>query len=49
MREWCRRDDFYNLLPTLLRGEDPQFQAYIQRLAQAERSAGISGADGPFQ
>ena len=25
------------LLPQLLRGEDPQFQAYIQRLAQAER------------
>ena len=41
MREWCRRDDFYNMLPTLLRGEDPQFQAYIQRLAQAER--GLSG------
>ena len=37
MREWCRRDDFYNLLPQLLRGEDPQFQAYIQRVAQDER------------
>jgi hypothetical protein len=41
MREWCRRDDFYALLPQLLRGEDPEFQAYIQRLAQAERS--VSG------
>ncbi len=37
MREWCRRDDFYNLLPQLLRGEDPQFQAYIQGVAQDER------------
>ena len=42
MREWCRRDDFYEMLPQLLRGEDPQFQAYIQQLAQAER--GLSGA-----
>jgi hypothetical protein len=41
MREWCRRDDFYELMPQLLRGEDPQFQAYIQRLAQVER--GLSG------
>ena len=41
MREWCRRDDFYELLPQLLRGEDPEFQAYIQRLARAER--GLSG------
>jgi hypothetical protein len=23
MREWCRRDDFFNALPLLLRGEDP--------------------------
>jgi hypothetical protein len=38
MREWCRREDFYNLLPQLLRGEDPQFQRYIQNLAQSERS-----------
>ena len=37
MREWCRRDDFYELLPQLLRGEDFEFQTYIQRLAQAER------------
>ena len=42
MREWCRRDDFYEMLPVLLRGEDPQFQAYIQQLAQGER--GLSGA-----
>jgi len=37
MREWCRRDDFYNALPLLLRGEDPDFQAYIKRVALEER------------
>lgn len=33
MREWCRREDFYHLLPQLLRGEDPDFAAYIQIIA----------------
>jgi hypothetical protein len=37
MREWCRRDDFFNALPLLLRGEDPAFVAYIKRVAQEER------------
>jgi hypothetical protein len=37
MREWCRRDDFLNALPLLLRGEDPDFQAYIRRVADEER------------
>ena len=37
MREWCRRDDFHNVLPYLLRGEDPEFQHYIRRIAQEER------------
>ncbi len=37
MREWCRRDDFYNALPLLLRGEDPDFQIYIRRVASEER------------
>jgi len=37
MREWCRRDDFHNALPLLLRGEDPGFQAYIKRVAGEER------------
>ena len=41
MREWCRRDDFYNALPLLLRGEDPAFQSYIKRVAQEERGAPI--------
>jgi hypothetical protein len=36
MRDWCRRADFRNALPQLLSGEDPAFQAYIQRLADAE-------------
>jgi hypothetical protein len=39
MREWCRRDDFFNALPLFLRGEDPAFQAYIKRVAQEERGA----------
>ena len=37
MREWCRREDFHNALPSLLRGEDPAFQAYIRRVDAEER------------
>ncbi|MEN9418271.1 MAG: hypothetical protein RI988_1891 [Pseudomonadota bacterium] len=37
MREWCRREDFHNALPLLLRGEDPEFQAYMRRVAEEER------------
>jgi hypothetical protein len=29
MREWCRREYFRKLLPTLLEGEDPEFAEYI--------------------
>lgn len=36
MREWCRREDFRQALPQLLRGEDPAFVAYIGRLAEQE-------------
>ncbi len=39
MREWCRREDFAAALPFLLRGEDPQFQAYITRVADEEAAA----------
>lgn len=39
MREWCRREDFHNALPLLLKGEDPAFQAYIQRIAREERAS----------
>lgn len=37
MREWARRDNFYYSLPHLLKGEDPEFAAYLQRLAEEER------------
>jgi hypothetical protein len=36
MREWCRREEFRDALPYLLRGEDPAFQAYIRQVAQDE-------------
>ena len=39
MREWIQRDDFYYRLPELLRGEDPEFAAYLRRLAEQERGA----------
>ncbi len=41
MREWCRRDDFFNALPLLLRGEDPEFQTYIRRVAEEERGGPV--------
>jgi hypothetical protein len=41
MREWCRRDDFFNALPLLLRGEDEGFQRYIRRVAQEERGTSL--------
>jgi len=37
MREWVRRADFRGALPQLLEGEDPEFTAYIRRLAGAEQ------------
>jgi hypothetical protein len=40
MVEWCARPDFRRALPELLRGEDPEFVAYIRRLAtEAEPAA----------
>jgi hypothetical protein len=39
MREWCRREDFAQSLPMLLRGEDPEFQRYIRRVAIEESNA----------
>jgi hypothetical protein len=38
MRDWVRRDDFFLQMETLLRGEDPDFAAYIRRLAAEERA-----------
>jgi hypothetical protein len=39
MREWCGRDDFRKMLPRLLHGEDPDFSAYILRLAKEQSLA----------
>ena len=39
MREWCRRQDFRAALPQILPGEDPEFAAYIKRLADEEAIA----------
>lgn len=39
MGEWCNRADFRALLPTLLRGEDPEFASYIRNLAASEHDA----------
>ena len=39
MGEWCNRADFRSLLPVLLRGEDPEFSDYIQKLATSEQDA----------
>jgi hypothetical protein len=36
MREWSQREDFRQRLPELLRGEDPDFAHYLQRLAKEE-------------
>lgn len=33
MGEWCQRSDFRASLPVLLRGEDPEFSVYIQKLS----------------
>ena len=44
MREWCRRDDFANALPFLLRGEDEAFQSYINRVAAEERRGNLVSA-----
>jgi hypothetical protein len=39
MGEWCNRADFRIMLPVLLRGEDPEFAAYIQKLPASEQIA----------
>ncbi len=43
MHEWCQREDFHRALPFLLRGEDPEFQAYIQRVAKQEAVQVLAG------
>jgi hypothetical protein len=39
MREWCRRADFRHALPELLEGEDPDFRAHIERIAEVAATA----------
>lgn len=36
MRDWCQRSEFRDALPVLLRGEDPDFVAYINNLAEPQ-------------
>lgn len=38
MREWCRRNDFRELLPALLEGEDEDFARHILQIAAGEAS-----------
>lgn len=38
MREWCRRKDFRDALPDLLKGEDEDFSAHISRIAGEEQA-----------
>ncbi|HRK57858.1 MAG TPA: hypothetical protein PLQ67_10105, partial [Burkholderiaceae bacterium] len=48
MLEWLQRDNFYYALPELLKGEDPQFAAYLSSLAQRQRGHPLTGlAHGP--
>lgn len=37
MREWTQREVFRARLPELVKGEDPEFAAYIQALAAGEK------------
>ena len=46
MREWFRREDFAAALAHLLRGEDPDFVAYIEQVARQEREAAQAEAAG---
>lgn len=39
MRHWCARRDFRELLPSLLEGEDPEFQRHITSIANEEAAA----------
>ena len=36
MREWCQRQDFREMLPELLKGEDEDFCAHIRKIAADE-------------
>jgi hypothetical protein len=43
IREWCRREDFRDVLPDLLSSEDPEFAEYIRKLAREEMHAQAGG------
>jgi hypothetical protein len=34
--EWCTNEDFRSYLPRLLRGEDPSFVSYVEKLARTD-------------
>ncbi len=36
IRFWCRRKDFRDSLESLLKGEDPEFIAYVQKISKEE-------------
>jgi hypothetical protein len=46
IREWCRRPDLRELLPSLLQGEDPEFQQYIRQIADEEAARSTGEAAG---
>ena len=37
--EWCNKPHFRSALPRLLRGEDPSFVRYVERLVASGRAA----------
>lgn len=39
MRDWCKREDFRELLPVLLEGEDEDFRQHITAIADGVRRA----------
>ena len=45
MRDWCKREDFRAMLPSLLEGEDEEFREHITRIA--EESVAAAGAESP--
>lgn len=40
--EWCQKPDFRSSFPRLLRGEDPDFVRYVERLTASGRDTGSS-------
>lgn len=46
MRDWCGRADFRRLLPSLLKGEDPEFVTYIRSLEVQESGSSATRVQG---